>query len=177
MGVHVQCDISEYRTFFERMKSAKNDFQKELENWMDAVGVEFLNEVREQIIERSVMVSTELLHSFKRGEDNNFWEADYGAYRLTLEVGTRHEYASWVNNGHNQQPGRFIPGHWKTILVQGVEKDTFVYDADASEGMVLKVDHVEGKHYFDKAIEIIAPQFEKSFERRLQQWLDEYFAM
>lgn len=167
MGVNVTYDFSEYRAFFERMRAAKSDFRKELEQWLEAAGIEFLNEVREQIISRKVMKTSYLLHTFEKGADDNVWEADFGA--LKLEVGTSLEYGLWANNGHRQQPGRFIPGYW-----QG---DEFVYDREAKGGMVLKASWVEGKHYFDAAIKVFAPQFEKSFERKLEEWLTQYFEM
>lgn len=165
MGTYVTYDFSEYRAFFEKMGEASKDFRKELELWLDAMGIEFLNEVREQIISRNVKKTSLLLHSFEKGGEGNVWEADLGALRL--EVGTSIEYALWANNGHRQQPGRFIPGYWKG--------DEFIYDKNAEGGMVLKASWVEGKHYFDAALKVFAPVFEKSFEKKLEQWLAKYF--
>lgn len=167
MGKHVIYDFSEYRAFFERMRGASEDFQKELGTWLEAAGIEFLNEVEEQIVQRNVMNSRLLLHSFERGDSGNVWEFDFGA--LKLEVGSNLEYAVWANNGHHQKPGRFIPGYW--------EGDEFVYDRNADGGMVLKAEWVKGKHYFDAALKLFAPQFEKSFEKKLEQWLTQYFEM
>ena len=165
MGTYVTYDFSEYRAFFDKMRAASDSFKKEFGLWLEAIGVEFLNEVREQIITKNVKRNSLLLHSFKKGGEDNVWELDLGALRL--EVGTNLEYGLWVNNGHRQQPGRFIPGYW--------EGNKFIYDRNAKGGMVLKAKWVEGKHYFDKAIEIFAPQFEKSFERKLEKWLADYF--
>ena len=53
-------------------------------------------------------------------------------------------YAEWVNYGHSQQPGRFIPGVWKG--------DKFEYIPDHKTGMVLKASHVEGKHFVEDSI-------------------------
>lgn len=167
MGAYVTYDFSEYRAFFDKMGAASDAFHRELELWLEAIGVEFLNEVREQIISRNVKKTSLLLHSFEKGGDSNVWELDLGALRL--EVGTSIEYALWANNGHRQQPGRFIPGYWKG--------DEFIYDRNASGGMVLKANWVEGKHYFDAALRVFAPQFEKSFERKLEKWLADYFGM
>lgn len=181
MGVHVQYDFSEYRAFFEKMRAAKADFQKELGLWLEAMGVEFLNEVQEQIISRNAMDTGYMLRTFDRGGDENVWDIDLGALRL--EVGTSLEYALWVNNGHrtfdpsktkhftlpNGEKARFVPGYWSG--------DKFIYDPEAKGGMVLKFHWVEGKHYFDAAIRVFAPQFEKSFERRLEEWLTQYFEM
>lgn len=179
MGAYVTYDFSEYMAFFEKMGVASKDFRKELERWLDAMGVEFLNEVREQIISRNVQRTTLLLHSFEKGSEGNVWEADLGALRL--EVGTSIEYALWANNGHrtfdpsktkhfklpNGEDARFVPGYWNG--------DEFVYDQSAKGGMVLKFHWVEGKHYFDAALKVFAPVFEKSFERKLEEWLASYF--
>lgn len=165
MGVYVRYDFSEYKAFFDKMGGAGSDFQKQLQLWLDAIGIEFLNEVREQVISRKVMKSTLLLHSFEKGGESNVYDIDFGALRL--EVGTNVEYALLANNGHRQQPGRFIPGYWKG--------DEFIYDRNADGGMVLKASWVVGKHYFDAALHVFAPVFEKSFERKLEQWLADYF--
>ena len=54
------------------------------------------------------------------------------------------KYAGYVNYGHSQQPGRFIPGTW-----QG---DKFRYNPKAKTGMVLKKSHVSGKHFVEASI-------------------------
>lgn len=167
MGRNVTVDFGEYRAFFEKMSRASGDFKKELEKWLEAAGIEFLTEVEEQVVQRNAMNSRLLLHSFERGNENNVWIADLGALRL--EVGTNLEYAIWANNGHHQRPGRYIPGYW--------EGDEFVYDRNSSSGMALKAEWVPGKHYFDAALQLFAPVFEKSFEKKLEEWLAQYFDM
>ena len=52
-----------------------------------------------------------LLASFEKGGADNVWNIDLGA--LILEVGSTLDYAKYVNDGHKQQPGRFIPGYWE----------------------------------------------------------------
>lgn len=181
MGSNVTIDLGEYKAFFDKMRAAKSDFHKELEKWLEAIGVEFLDEVREQIISRNVTRTSYLLHTFEKGSDENVWEADLGA--LKLEVGSSLDYALWVNNGHrtfdplktkhftlaNGEQARFVPGYWSG--------DEFIYDPSADGGMVLKFHWVEGKHYFDASLRIFAPQFERSFENKLQEWLTQYFEM
>ena len=56
----------------------------------------------------------------------------------TVVVLNNLQYASYVEYGHRQQPGRFIPGYW--------ESDRFVYDPDAEGGMVLKKNWVKGRY-------------------------------
>jgi len=54
------------------------------------------------------------------------------------------EYATWVNDGHRQKPGRFIPGHF----IGG----RFYYDPTADGGMVLKKPFVKGRLFVEKGI-------------------------
>ena len=55
------------------------------------------------------------------------------------------EYAPWVNDGHSQQPGRFIPGQW--------DGNRFKYQPGAKTGMVLKKSYVKGLHFMEKGLE------------------------
>lgn len=57
--------------------------------------------------------------------------------RYTVVVINNLRYASYVEYGHRQEPGRFIPGYW--------EGERFVYDPDAEGGMVLKKPWVDGR--------------------------------
>ena len=64
-------------------------------------------------------------------------------------------YAKWVNYGHPQQPGRFIPGHWNG--------DRFEYEPDAKVGMVLKASYVEGQHFVEDSIDATMPRIQEFF--------------
>ena len=64
-------------------------------------------------------------------------------------------YAGWVNYGHSQQPGRFIPGNW-----QGGK---FRYNRNAKTGMVLKKSHVAGKKFVEASINATAPRIKEFF--------------
>ena len=65
-------------------------------------------------------------------------------------------YASWVEYGHWQQVGRFIPGRW--------ESKRFVYDPEAKTGMVLQNPWVEGKFMLTLSIQEIERQMPKRLE-------------
>ena len=65
------------------------------------------------------------------------------------------KYAGYVNYGHPQQPGRFIPGTW-----QG---DKFRYNPKAKTGMVLKKSHVKGKKFVEASINATAPRIKEFF--------------
>lgn len=167
----VDIDTSEIRDFFERMgQAAQGDLRKELETFLDGLGNELLRVVQDEIVRRQVLDSRLLLASFEKGADQNVWEISDGG--LTLEVGTNVEYAGYVNDGHwTNSKGverRFVPGH--------MEGHRFIYEPGAKTGMMLKQQWVEGAHYFDSALRILDRIFPELLERKLQEWLDNYFA-
>lgn len=166
----IDIDMSEFREFFERMdKFAKGDFRKELEQYIDTVGFDFLRAVQDEIIRRKVLDTRLLLNSFEKGSEGNIWELTDGG--LTLEVGTNIEYASYVEDGHwTNTKGvsrRWVPGYWSG--------DRFIYDPTADTGMLLKQKWVEGKHFFESAIRIYNKTFQASAEAKLTEWLEKYF--
>lgn len=166
----VEFDMSEFREFFQRMeRAARGDFRKELEQFMEGLGNEFLRILQDEIVRRQVIDSRLLLASFEKGNDQNVWETSDGG--LTLEVGTNVEYAGYVNDGHwTNTKGverRFVPGYW--------EGDRFIYDRSAEGGMMLKQHWVEGAHYWESALRILDRIYPELLERKMQQWLDSYF--
>ena len=66
------------------------------------------------------------------------------------------QYVGWVNYGHSQRPGRFIPGSWKD--------GKFRYNPKSKTGMVLKKSHVAGKKFVEKSIEQVKPRIEEHFQ-------------
>ena len=54
--------------------------------------------------------------------------------------------------------------------------ESFIYQPGAKTGMLLKQKWIEGSHYFDDAIRLMermAPQF---MERKMEQWLGQFFS-
>lgn len=166
----VEFDMSEFREFFQSMeRAARGELRKDMEDYLEAIGFDFLRVVQDEIMRRRVMDSRQLLASFEKGADGNVWElTDDG---LTLEVGTNLTYAGYVNDGHwTNTKGvarRFVPGYW--------EGDRFIYDPAAESGMVLKQHWVEGKHYFDSALRMFEKIFNDRAEVKVQEWIDKYF--
>lgn len=70
-------------------------------------------------------------------------------------------YARWVNDGHDQQPGRFIPGTWNG--------DKFQYIPRNKTGMVLKAGHVEGKHFVEDSISDVEARLDGYFLKALSE--------
>lgn len=171
-GRYVNIDTSDLRRFIERLNQAwcGKEFEKELSRFLDAIAVEFLSYVQDAIIRADTVDTRLLLNSFQKSGNGNVFIAHEGG--LQIEVGTNVEYASYVNDGHWLNPQgvnmRWVPGEW-----QG---DRFVYQPGAKTGMLLKQKWIEGSHYFDDAIRLMermAPQF---MERKMQQWLEQYFS-
>lgn len=171
-GKYVRIDATELRRFVERLNQAGRgkEFEKELSRFLDAIAVEFLSYVQDFIIQAGSVDTRLLLNSFQKSGEGNVFIAQEGG--LQIEVGTNVEYASFVNDGHWLNPRgvdmRWVPGEW-----QG---ERFIYQPGAKTGMLLKQKWIEGSHYFDDAIRLMermAPQF---MERKIEQWLGQFFS-
>lgn len=167
---YVDFDTAGADKFFGALEAAaRGGFRKELELFLEGLGNEFLRIVEDEIIRRKVLDTRLLLASFHKGDGNNLWELTEG--NLTLEVGSTLEYAGYVNDGHWTNPKgvdrRFVPGYW-----QG---DRFIYDPTAEGGMMLKQHFVDGKPYFDSALRILDKMLPEFLDKKLQEWLDNYF--
>ena len=171
-GKYVSIDATELRRFVERLNQAGRgkEFEKELSRFLDAIAVEFLSYVQDFIIQAGSVDTRLLLNSFQKSGEGSVFIAQEGG--LQIEVGTNVEYASFVNDGHWLNPRgvdmRWVPGEW-----QG---ERFIYQPGAKTGMLLKQKWIEGSHYFDDAIRLMermAPQF---MERKMEQWLGQFFS-
>lgn len=167
---YVNIDTSDAGRFFDALEAAaRGGFRKELELFLEGLGVEFLRIVEDEIIRREVLDTRLLLASFHKGDSNNVWDITDGG--LTLEVGSTLKYAGYVNDGHWTNPKgvarRFVPGYW--------EGDRFIYDPEAEGGMVLKQKWVDGKPYWDSALRILDKMLPEFLDAKLQEWLDNYF--
>ena len=73
------------------------------------------------------------------------------------------QYVGFVNYGHSQQPGRFIPGSWSG--------GKFKYSPGAKTGMVLKASHVKGQHFIEKSISNVTPRIDSHFKAAIAKVL------
>ncbi|MCY7775114.1 MULTISPECIES: HK97 gp10 family phage protein [Bacillus] len=144
--------------------------QSQYELWLEAMGYEFLDIVQDEIMKTETVETRRLLNSFEKGDVDNIFSTTAG--NLTLDVGTNLEYASFVNDGHftidpsKNLDRRWVPGRWKG--------DRFEYDPAAETGMLLKFQWIDGSGFWDNALAIFERMFEKSLDRKLQEWLDEF---
>lgn len=169
MGKYVQFDLSNLKAFFDEVKDAKGALREEMQLWLDELGNDFLDILQDRVIHEHISLSGELAASLHKGAENNVFELD----GLRLEVGTNVYYADYVNSGHKQKPGRFIPGSFQQ---RGDGKAEFIYDPKADSGMVLKAAVVKGNLFFSNAERDFRDGiFEKTLEIKLQQWVDKSF--
>lgn len=181
----VEFDTGDFRAFFQRMEqAAKGDFRKEFETFLEGLGVEFLRLVQDEFKRRhrnkgDGQAVSALWASFERDGENNVWR--YTDDNMTIEVGTKLDYAAYANYGHrtldpakgkyftlpNGEMARFVPGYWRG--------DRFVYDRSADGGMVLKYHWVKGIHFWEAALHAMNRICPAVLEAKLQQWLDKYF--
>lgn len=164
-------DFSEIEHFISLLdNAAKRDFKKDINEFLEGVGIEFLRIISDEIIRKQVVDTRLLLASFNRGSQDNIWIAKEG--NMTLEVGTNVEYAGYANDGHwtckAGEIGRFVPGVWSG--------GRFIYQKGAKTGMYLKQQWVEGSHFWESSILIMDRMFPQLMDEMLEDWLKKYFA-
>lgn len=72
-------------------------------------------------------------------------------------------YVGWVNDGHPQRPGRFVPGVWNG--------GKFRYKSGAKTGMVLKKSYVPGQKFVERAIKQVEPRVDDHFKTAIEKVL------
>ena len=161
-------------------KAGKGDFNDQMNLWLEAMGIEFLDVVQDEIIRQQILDTRGLLSSFKKGNKDNVWIFQGKAITLTLEVGTILEYASYINDGYPlvtaNKPHRVLKDGTLARWVPGVwTGDSFEYIRGSQEGMLLKEKFIPGRPYFEDAESIFRILFNASLDKKIQQWLDRYF--
>ena len=157
-------DVSELEGMARKFGEASGRLRPFMGGVLEEAGDEFLEIVQDEIMRAQNVDTRLMLDSFSRGSGYNVFELDLGGLRLT--VGTRVEYAKWVNSGHSQRPGRFVPGIWRG--------GRFFYTPGAKTGMVLKASRVDGSGFFDKAAETLRRLFPQIAGARFQGSVDRY---
>lgn len=174
----VEIDCSQFEQFISQVEAAGNgEFKKAVQNFLKELGNKFLEIVEEQIISRNVMDTRLLLNSFHKGDSGNIWKFESGG--MSLEIGTNVKYASYVNDGHWTNPKgvakRFIPGDVKVDSNGKIIE--FTYNPGAETGITLKQKWIEGKHYWEGSIRAMNKLIPKYLEKKLSEWLSEYFGL
>lgn len=167
---YVNIDLGEFKNLIGKMDGAAHGaFRKELALFLEGVGDEFLRIVQDEIIAKQSVDTRLLLNSFTKGGADNVFVLNEG--NMTVEVGTNVKYAEYVDRGHWLNPQgvntRFVPGHW--------EGEHFIYEPGAKTGMLLKQKWIEGSHYWGDAVRGIEDMLPGLMEKKIEQWLQEYF--
>jgi hypothetical protein len=154
----VDWDISELTEFANKLVDATR-FEVELERATKEIAHELLRRIKTHT---PIGDTWELINGW---DDNDFAVTKVnGGFEVLLVNSTM--YATWVNDGHRQKPGRFIPGHF----IGG----RFYYDRTAKGGMVLKAPFVKGRFFVEKGILDLenTTVIESIIYKHLQKWWD-----
>lgn len=159
-------DVSQLESFARKVEAASADLKPYAGKTLEEIGEEFLKLVQSNIESLGNVDTGKLLSSFTKGSSGNIWNLDLGG--LTLEVGTNVEYAKWVDRGHRQTPGRFIPGIF--------EGDKFKYVHGAKTGIVLKASFTKGSFYFSRSVGALRRMLPEMMDKSFEQFFRRYFS-
>lgn len=170
-GNNIDIKIEGLDEFLHKVQTkAGSQFRSEVTTWLDGSGMQFLSEVQRMIKSMQVVDTRRLLNSFDRGGSGGIWRKVSGG--LALEIGTNVEYARYVHDGHwtddrgKGRASRFIPGKWSG--------GRFTYQPGASTGMVVKLQYIKGRPYFDNAVNVFRAIFARSFANNLDNWVKRF---
>lgn len=136
----------------------------EFDKYMEKITQEIAKKLHDMLI-KNTPVDFGTLQAFWTTPENYSYvvEKKGDGYEVTLV--NKAIYALWVNDGHRQRPGRFIPGYW--------EGKHFRYDPNADSGMVLKKPWVKGRFFVEKSILQVENSvvIEKIINKQLNRWI------
>lgn len=131
-------DLHELVEFGDRLVDADG-----FEQYMKKATQEIAKKLHQTLIKHTPVDFGNLQMGWRTSENYSYMVEVVGnGYEVTLF--NRTLYALWVNDGHKQRPGRFIPGYW--------EGSHFRYDPNADSGMVLKKPWVQGRFFVEKSV-------------------------
>ena len=149
-------DLSEFEEFANKLESL-NGFEEHMKKAAKDISKVLLKRIKSH----TPILDYDLINAW---DDNKFLVTETKQGYEVLLV-NKMEYATWVNDGHKQRPGRFVPGIWL-----GVKR--FVYIKGYPRGMVLKEPWVKGRFFVEKGIVSLknTSAIEEIIMRELQKW-------
>lgn len=148
--------------------------------WLEDVEAEHTDRMKSRVLRTSAFRGLEvtqdntprrsgrLAGSMSVGDKDNLFKVQVGKTSWVF-WGTAVSYAAAVNDGFQQDKGRFVPGFWGN---NGV----FHYQPGAKTGMVLTGKFVEGARMFEKGIQALeSGDFDKIVEFEFRRLYDELF--
>lgn len=154
----IEWDFSELTQFANRLGNvAKLDVE------LNRATKEVAHELLKRIKKHTPIGDTWML---KNGWNDNKLVVTKTNLGFTVLLVNATQYATWVNDGHRQRPGRFIPGYFAN--------GRFYYDPSAKGGMVLKKPFVKGRFFVEKGILDLGntSEVENIIFKHLQKWWD-----
>lgn len=151
-------DLSEWIGFADRLGDVE-----EYNKYMKTATQKISKKLHEMLILETPVDFGNLQQGWKTAENYSYMVKTVGnMFEVTLI--NRTLYALWVNDGHKQRPGRFIPGYW--------EGKHFRYDPNANTGMRLKKSWVHGRFYVERSILTVehSNTIDKIIEKELRNW-------
>lgn len=153
----LEWDFSEITEFADKLANSK------LEDTLKRITKDISKALLKRIKGYTPVLDYDLITAW----DNNKFLVTETADGYEVLLVNKMKYATWVNDGHSQRPGRFIPGYWA-----GARR--FVYVPNYPEGMILKKSWVQGKFFVEKGILSLnsVDEIEQIIMRELQKWWD-----
>ena len=139
--VQVIVDLSQYDNLGPRMKDIREK------------GLDFVALDMQRTVDKLSPIDEGLLHKWAITDKTE----------NSRTIHSPAKYVGFVNYGHSQQPGRFIPGSWGS--------KGFEYIPGAKTGMVLKKSYVEGQHFVERAISQVTPRIDSHFKKAISEVL------
>ena len=152
----VVCEFDELLNFTNKISSLEN-----FEKYVQLAAKDIAKHLHKMLIKHTP-VDFGTLQSFWQTEENYAYAVKQLGNGFEITLYNRAEYATWVNDGHRQRPGRFVPGYW--------EGNHFRYDPNANGGMVLKRSWVQGRFFVEKSIVETEPVVEQLITKQLNKW-------
>jgi hypothetical protein len=149
-----KCDFKELEALSERMdKLAGADLDAFCTEAAKDLAGRLLNKVKKRtpVVYGTLRDAWAVMPVGKRGD------------HYTVVVLNNLKYASYVEYGHRQTPGRYIPGYW--------EGDRFIYAKGAESGMVLKEPWVKGRFMLTISTQELETQAPAILEKKLYKFL------
>lgn len=150
-------DLHELTDFGERIADA-DDFNEHI-----AKATQKLAEVFHRMLIKNTPVWTGTLQAFWQTDENYLYIVEQKRSSFTVTLVNRSGYAPYVNDGHRQRPGRFIPGNW-------VDDKHFQYDPKAEGGMVLRKPFVKGVFFVEKSVLATEEKVDSILNKELKKW-------
>ena len=151
-------DFSEWLNFADKLSDAKR-----FESMINTCVKEIAKSLHRLLI-TNTPVDFGTLQSFWQTEENYSYLVERIGNKFSVTLINRAIYALWVNDGHRQRPGRFIPGYW--------EGNHFRYDPTADGGLTLKKSWVMGRFFVETSILQLenSSKLETILNKELRKW-------